>query len=162
MALVPNIENITIVTKNVIPSLSETPYQNFASILAGGSPAVYITEYKVSGKTITWIADYDLEVGEVVTVSYTYDDGLPASVGVYDPTDPTQNPVTVNYNLTVTTINNVPNLVHTPVATTLVVKVNGVRKTEGVDWSYIGRVITWISGSTLNVGDIVNVSYRVS
>jgi len=167
MALIPNIENLTIVTQNVIPDLAEDAYLDQAMILAGGSPAVPDTEYTVSGKTITWdevAAGYNLEVGEVVTVDYTYDDhtvGAGGTGGVYDATDPGQNPVTTDYDLIVIIQNTVPNLIHTPVANSFTLKVNGVLKTEGVDWTRSGRNVTWISGSTLVVGDVVTYAYRV-
>lgn len=168
MALIPKIENLTIVTQNVIPDLVEDAYLNQAMILAGGSPAVIGTEYIVSGKIITWnsgVAEYDLEIGEVVTVDYFYDDHLPGvggTGGIYNSTDPAQNPVDVEYDLIVIISNLIPNLIHTPVVDSLTVKVNAVLKTEGVDWIQSGRVITWISGTTLVVGDVVTVAYRIS
>jgi len=167
MALIPKIENLTIVTQNVIPDLAEDAYLNQAMILAGGSPAVINDEYTVSGKTITWdsvAADYNLEVGEVVTVDYVYDNhqsGVGGTGGVYSPIDPTQNPVDVEYDLIVIIQNIIPNLIHTPVVDSLTVKVNGVLKIEGVDWTHSARIITWISGSTLAVSDIVTVAYRI-
>jgi hypothetical protein len=167
MALIPKIENLTIVTQNVIPALAEEAYLNQAMLLAGGSPAVPVTEYTVSGNTITWnpgVAGYNLEIGEVVTVDYNYDDhsaSVGGTGGVYDATDPGQNPTTAEYDLTVILQDIVPDLIHTPVPTTFTLKVNGVLKTEGVDWTRSDREITWISGSTLVVGDTVTVAYRI-
>lgn len=168
MALIPKIENLIITIQNVIPDLAETVYLNQAMILAGGTPAVPIVEYTVLDKTITWnsgAAGYNLEVGEVVTVNYEYDDhtsGVGGTGGVYSPTDPAQNPVTVEYNLTVIIQNLVPKLIHTPVVNSFTLKVNDVLKTEGVDWVRSNRDITWISGSILAVGAIVTVDYRIS
>lgn len=167
MALIPKIENLTIAATNIIPDLEEDAHLNQAMILAGGSPAVPDTEYIVLGKIITWnsgAAGYNLEVGEIVTVDYTYDDhtaGAGGTGGVYDATDPGQSPVTIDYNLTVVTQNIVPKLIYTPVVGSFTLKVNSVLKIEGVDWTRSGREVTWISGSILAVDDIVTVVYRI-
>lgn len=155
MSIKPYRENLSVVTKNVIPSLKYTPYGGVVNLLAGGSPAVPVTEFTVTGTTITWAGIYDINVGEIITVFYDYDDGS----DVFDASDTTMNPLEVSYNLTVIQENIVPKLIHTPVSGTLSVTVNSVRVNEGIDWSISGRTITWL-GSTLSVGSRVGVIYR--
>jgi hypothetical protein len=155
---VRKVENLEIITQNVIPQLAEIPIDNAVMMLAVGAPAIPTSEYTVDEQTIIWndvVAGYDLEIGEVVVVDYEYDDVYP-----YDGSDPTMNPVFLSYNLTVAEEDIVPKLIHGPEAATLVVKVNDVVVTEGVDWTRSGKVLTWISGTTLNVGDTIYVEYR--
>ncbi len=165
MAILPKLENLTIVTQNVIPDLAETAYESQVIILANGNPAVPGTEYTVSGKVITWddaIAGYNLEVGNVVNVDYHYDDGVSAvpEEEDYDSSDSGMNPVLMFYDMMVVEEDIVPKLIHVPVASTFVVSVNDVLTTEGVEWTRSGKVLTWISATTLDVGDVVSVSYR--
>jgi hypothetical protein len=162
MANVRSSENLTIIAQNVIPQLAETPLNDVVMMIAGGAPAIPVNEYTVSDKTITWdevSAGYDLEIGEIVVVDYEYDDGE-GTVPPYDPSDPAMNPSFVEYDMIVAEENIVPKLVHVPVASTLVVMVDGNSTTEGVDWTRSGKRLTWISGTTLNVGDTVSVQYR--
>lgn len=167
MAILPKLENLTLVTQNVIPDLAETAYDNQVMILANGNPAVPETEYTVSGKVITWdevIAGYDLEIGDVVNADYHYDDGVPAvpPEEEYDSSDSGMNPVSMSYTMTVAEEDIVPKLIHVPVASSLTVSVNSISTTEGVEWTRSGKVLTWISVTTLEVGDVVSVFYRKS
>lgn len=165
MAILPKSENLTLITQNVIPDLAETVYENQVTILANGNPAVPGTEYTVSGKVITWdevTAGYDLEVGNVVNADYHYDDGVPAvpPEEEYDSSDSGMNPVSMSYDMIVAEEDVVPSLIHVPVASSLTVSVNSISTTEGVEWTRIGKVLTWISVTTLSVGAVVSVSYR--
>ena len=168
MARVRNIENLIISAQNVIPQLAEIPIDNVAMVLSGGAPAIPQTEYTISGKTITWNdveAGYNLEIGEIAVVDYEYENGISEGGGggvtpPYDASDSSMNTVLVQYTTDVAEEDIVPKLIHVPVADTLIVKVNGIVVTEGVDWTRDGRTLTWISGTTLNVNDIVYTEYR--
>jgi len=167
MARVRKIDKFIISTQNVIPQLVETSIDNVVMLLAAGGPAIPEDEYTVSGKTITWdagVAGYNLEIGDIIVADYEYDDGLGDGdvIPPYDPTDSVHNPVLVQYDLIVIEINIVPSLIHVPVADTLIVKVNGNLTSEGVEWTRSGKVLTWISGTTLNINDVVYVEYRRS
>jgi len=167
MAILPKSENLVVATQNVIPDLVETAYQNLVTMLANGNPAVSGTEYTVSGKVVTWdevTAGYNLEVGNVVNVDYHYDDGV-SGVPVeedYDSSDSSMNPVSMSYDMIIAEEDIMPKLIHVPVASTLIVSVNDVLTTENVEWTLSGKVLTWISATTLNVGDVVSVFYRKS
>jgi hypothetical protein len=164
MARVRRVDNLTIAVQNVIPQLTETPINNIVMMLADGSAAIPTDEYIVSGKTVTWdevAAGYDLEVGNVVVADYEYDDGE-GVVPPYDGSDATMNPSLISYDMVVAETNIVPKLIHVPVASTFVVRVNGSLVTVGVDWTRNGKTLTWISATTLNVNDVVSVEYRKS
>lgn len=158
MAFIPKSENLVIVTQNVIPELAEIPVQDVVALITAGMPAIPVTEFTVNEKVITWnaaVAGYNIEVGEIVNANYLYDD-----VSSYDGADSSMNPVQVDYDMVVAELNVAPKLIHVPVSSTLAVLVNGTPVLEDVDWTRSGKVLTWISGTDLEVEDLMSVMYR--
>lgn len=164
MARVRKVDRILITVQNVIDQLTEIPIDDIVMVTAAGAPAIIEDEYTVSGKTITWNvigAGYDLDSGDVVVACYEYDNGLGADITPYDGSDPTMNPNLLQYILTVIEEGIMPKLIHVPVASTLVMSVDGSAIILGVHWTRNGKILTWISGTTLSVGAIISVEYRV-
>ena len=160
MAFIPKSENLVIVTQNVIPELAEIPVQNVVALITAGMPAIPVTEFTVNEKVITWnevVAGYNIEVGEIVNANYLYDEDSSSS---YDGANSSMNPVQVDYDMVVAELNIAPKLIHNPVASTLAILVNSIPVLEGVDWTRSGKVITWISGTDLEIGDLMSVTYR--
>lgn len=158
MNLNPKYETLTIITQNIIPKLTEIPYDNVVQLTTMNASCTLGVDYDVSGKTVTFyplIANYDLLVGDTITVYYLYN-----NEEIYDPSSPSVNPSNVTYNIEIVEENIVPKLIHRPVTDTLYVLRNGNVVIEEVDWEIEGKVLTWVSLTTLEVGDILTVDYR--
>ena len=162
--LIRRIEVLTVLVQNTIPQLQEVPYNNQVMLTVSGAPAVIGIDYEVEGVDITWnalIAGFDVEAGERVVADYEYDDGSGYGNGsVYDGTDSFQNQSTMEYSLTVIETNIFPKLMHSPIISTLSCSVNNISVSIDLDFIVEGKDVTWISGTALNIGDVIYVSYK--
>lgn len=162
MADKSRVQVLIIAVEDIIPTLAEIPIAGTVNMDAGGVPALPGDDFTVSGKVITWLQPFTLSVGDKVTVDYEYDDGVDPFAGdPEDATDSNQNPSSIDYNKVVAEEDIVPKMIHIPVVDTLIVKVNDVTVVRDTDYTWGGvKTLTWISGTTLSVDDVVNFQYR--
>ncbi len=126
-------EQKTIVTKNIIPALAFTPKNNSCVVLyVWGQKHRNGTDFTVSGKTITWVAataGFDIDPDDDVFVVYEYE-----NADIYQSYE----------QKTIVTKNVIPNLSFDPKNTShVILYVNGQKQENGVDFSVVGRVVTW-------------------
>jgi archaellum component FlaG (FlaF/FlaG flagellin family) len=68
-----NVQSLSVVTQNVIPTLAFAPdSQSTIAVFVDGSIQTVVTNYTVSGTTITWVGPGNLLVGSIVDAIYMY------------------------------------------------------------------------------------------
>jgi hypothetical protein len=110
-------------------------------------------DYTLSANMITFATDATPQTGDILVASYRLAVSLPG-VGFVDQQIPTGaiNGVNITFTLSQTP---------SPSAS-LTVSLNGLHLSAGVDYTLAGAVITFLSGTVPQTGDILLCSYRIA
>lgn len=169
-------------TKNtqMYEKLSTFRYQVFDDIGSLDLKAKSITNVRVNGKLIDsgdYIIDQDTYPGQIIFSAYpqtdeekeTFFDDYTFDTVINDESTPyadspealTDENIQIQYDAEVGELNVMPKLLHLPVQDTLTVLVNEVPTVEDIDWTRSGKSMAWISGTDLEVEDILHIEYEI-